>query len=75
MVIWWEHLEVLAVFPEEILEVLGSLVVNTEGKGFEALIKQVLDQKRLLSHQLLGFVVFQRFGQDGVAVVVIQHHH
>ena len=67
-------MEVDAVCPEEILEGLGALVVNAEGRGFQALVNPVLDQPYLRSHQLLGRVVFKGFGQDGFAVVFIQHH-
>ena len=75
MVVRWAHPEVDAVCPEEMFLGLRALVVNAEGSGFEAPVQQVLYQPRLSSHQLLGCVVFQRFGQDGVAVVVVQNHH
>ena len=58
VVVWWTHLEVDAVFPEYILEGLGALVVNAEGRGFQAPVEQVLEQPRLRFNQLLGCVVF-----------------
>ena len=36
-----------------------ALVVNAEGRGFQAPVDQVLDQLPLRSHQLLGRVVFK----------------